>query len=71
MTAADLLAISRYVMPALPLHPAKLGFLFGTRHGVDEFCRETHALWHRHVSTVSPPYEVVKKSPWRRCAALP
>jgi hypothetical protein len=33
MTAADLLAISRYVMPTLPLHPAKLGFLFGTRHG--------------------------------------
>ena len=47
MTAADLLAISRYVMPALPLHPAKLGFLFGTRHGVDEFCRETHVLWQR------------------------
>ncbi|MBD8532968.1 MULTISPECIES: YdcF family protein [unclassified Massilia] len=47
MTAADLLAISRYVMPALPLHPAKLGFLFGTRHGVDEFCRETYGLWQR------------------------
>ena len=47
MTADDLLSISRYVMPALPLRPAQLGFLFGTRHGVDEFCRATHALWQR------------------------
>ena len=47
MTADDLLSISRYVMPALPLHRAKLGFLFGTRHGVDEFCRETLVLWER------------------------
>lgn len=47
MTADDLLSISRYVMPALPLRPAKLGFLFGTRHGIDEFCLETHALWQR------------------------
>ena len=47
MTADDLLAISRYVMPALPLRPAALGFLFGTRHGVEEFCRDTHALWER------------------------
>jgi len=47
MTADDLLAISNYIMPALPLHPAKLGFLFGTRHGVEEFCIETYALWQR------------------------
>ena len=47
MTADDLLAISRYVMPALPLRPATLGFLFGTRHGIDEFCLETYALWQR------------------------
>jgi uncharacterized SAM-binding protein YcdF (DUF218 family) len=47
MTADDLLSISNYVMPILPLRPAKLGFLFGTRHGVEEFCRETHALWQR------------------------
>lgn len=45
MTADDLLRISRYVMPALPAQPSTLGFLFGTRHGVDEFCRDTHALW--------------------------
>ena len=47
MTADDLLAISNYVMPTLPLQPAKLGFLFGTRHGIEEFCVETHALWQR------------------------
>ena len=47
LSAADLLSISRYVMPALPQQAAKLGFLFGTRHGVEEFCRETHALWQR------------------------
>ena len=47
MTVDDLLSISNYVMPTLPLHPAKLGFLFGTRHGIDEFCLETHALWQR------------------------
>jgi uncharacterized SAM-binding protein YcdF (DUF218 family) len=47
MTADDLRSISNYVMPDLPLHPAKLGFLFGTRHGVEEFCRETHLLWQR------------------------
>ncbi|THC41014.1 YdcF family protein [Massilia sp. Mn16-1_5] len=45
MSAADLLSISRYVMPELPQQAAKLGFLFGTRHGVEEFCRETFALW--------------------------
>jgi uncharacterized SAM-binding protein YcdF (DUF218 family) len=47
LSAADLLSISRYVMPELPLRPASLGFLFGTRHGVEEFCRATHALWQR------------------------
>lgn len=47
MSPDDLLSIARYVMPTLPLRPAKLGFLFGTRHGVEEFCLETHALWQR------------------------
>jgi uncharacterized SAM-binding protein YcdF (DUF218 family) len=47
LTAADLQSIARYVMPMLPLRPAKLGFLFGTRHGVEAFCRETHVLWQR------------------------
>ena len=47
MTVDDLLSIASYVMPTVPLRPAKLGFLFGTRHGVEEFCRETCALWQR------------------------
>jgi uncharacterized SAM-binding protein YcdF (DUF218 family) len=47
MTADDLLSIADYVMPTLPLRPATLGFLFGTRHGVEAFCLETHALWQR------------------------
>lgn len=45
MTADDLLRISRYVMPAVPAQPSSLGFLFGTRHGVEEFWQETCALW--------------------------
>ena len=45
MTADDLLRISRYVMTAVPAQPSSLGFLFGTRHGVEEFCQETCALW--------------------------
>lgn len=47
LSAADLLSISRYVMPTLPQQAASLGFLFGTRHGVEEFCVETYALWQR------------------------
>ena len=43
----DLPAIAAYVMPELPLLPSDLGFLFGTRHGVEEFCVATHALWER------------------------
>lgn len=45
MTPAELLSISHYVMPVLPARPSALGFVFGTRHGVAEFCRETCALW--------------------------
>lgn len=43
----DLPAIAAYIMPAVPLLPSDLGFLFGTRHGVEEFCVATHALWKR------------------------
>jgi len=51
MTADDLLRISRYVMPTLPAQPSTLGFLFGTRHGVEEFCLDTHALWQAGMFT--------------------
>ena len=43
----DLTAIAAYVMPEVPLLPSDLGFLFGTRHGVEEFCVATQALWER------------------------
>jgi uncharacterized SAM-binding protein YcdF (DUF218 family) len=43
----DLLAIADYVMPQLEEGRADLGFLFGTRHGVDEFCTAANALWQR------------------------
>jgi len=47
MSRNDLQHIAEYVMPMLPAAPSDLGFLFGTRHGVDEFCEAAHALWQR------------------------
>jgi len=38
--------IGDYMMPAFPPQPSDLGFLFGTRHGVPEFCEAAYALWH-------------------------
>jgi uncharacterized SAM-binding protein YcdF (DUF218 family) len=43
----DLTAIADYVMPQVEEGRADLGFLFGTRHGVEEFCAAAHALWRR------------------------
>lgn len=40
----DLQDIADYMMPAYPPRPSDLGFLFGTRHGVAEFCQATLAL---------------------------
>lgn len=37
--------IADYIMPSFPATPSDLGFLFGTRHGVPEFCEAAHALW--------------------------
>ena len=39
-------AINRYLLVNTEIEPADLGFVFGTRHGVEEFCRETARLWH-------------------------
>ena len=33
------------MMPAFPPQRSNLGFLFGTRHGVPEFCQTTLTLW--------------------------
>jgi uncharacterized SAM-binding protein YcdF (DUF218 family) len=41
----DLQRIADYVMPSFPAIPSDLGFLFGTRHGVPEFCAAAYQLW--------------------------
>lgn len=47
MSPSPLLQISQYVMPEVPLIKCDIAFLFGTRHGVEEFCTETYDLWRR------------------------
>jgi uncharacterized SAM-binding protein YcdF (DUF218 family) len=44
MRQADLDRIAAYMMPAFPASRSDLGFLFGTRHGIPEFCAAAHAL---------------------------
>lgn len=41
----DLRRIGEYVMPSFPACVSDLGFLFGTRHGVPEFCDVARGLW--------------------------
>lgn len=41
----DLQKIADYIMPSFPPSPSDLGFIFGTRHGVPEFCAAAHDLW--------------------------
>jgi uncharacterized SAM-binding protein YcdF (DUF218 family) len=48
-TEHDLVLIADYVMPDVPAHSADIGFLFGTRHGVDEFCSTARTLWERNM----------------------
>ncbi|WP_314442554.1 YdcF family protein [Massilia timonae] len=48
----DLSAIAAYVMPELPLRACDVGLLFGTRHGVEEFCLAAHDLWQRSMFRV-------------------
>jgi uncharacterized SAM-binding protein YcdF (DUF218 family) len=47
MPTYDLPAIADYVMPQVAEGRADLGLLFGTRHGVDEFCGAAYTLWQR------------------------
>lgn len=39
-------AINAYLLVRTEIMPADLGFVFGTRHGIAEFCDETARLWH-------------------------
>lgn len=45
MSLDDLQSIAGYIMPSFPACASDLGFLFGTRHGVPEFCEAAHRLW--------------------------
>jgi len=47
MKSHDLAAVADYVMPQTAEDKADLGLLFGTRHGVEEFCDAAFALWQR------------------------
>lgn len=47
MNISSLQQIGRHVMPGVPLARCDIGFLFGTRHGVEEFCDEAYGLWRR------------------------
>jgi uncharacterized SAM-binding protein YcdF (DUF218 family) len=41
----DLQGIAAYIMPSFPPRVSDLGFLFGTRHGIPEFCEAAYRLW--------------------------
>lgn len=45
MSHDELKRIADYIMPSFPARVSDLGFLFGTRHGVPEFCEAAHGLW--------------------------
>lgn len=46
-THEELAHIAQYVMPDIPEGKANLAIVFGTRHGVHEFCSSAHSLWER------------------------
>jgi uncharacterized SAM-binding protein YcdF (DUF218 family) len=41
----DFQSIAEYIMPSFPACASDVGFLFGTRHGVPEFCQAAYGLW--------------------------
>lgn len=45
MSPDKLRLISEYMMPDVAPAPSDIGFLFGTRHGVEAFCVTAYALW--------------------------
>lgn len=48
-THEELAHIAQYVMPDVPEGKADLAIVFGTRHGVQEFCSSIHSLWEREM----------------------
>lgn len=49
MSPDSLRLISEYMMPEIAPAPSDIGFLFGTRHGVDEFCFTAYSLWQENM----------------------
>ncbi|WP_426176363.1 YdcF family protein [Massilia sp. TWR1-2-2] len=49
MSSDELQRIAAYIMPSLPACASDLGFLFGTRHGVPEFCTVAQRLWQKGI----------------------
>lgn len=45
----ELRLISEYMMPDVAPAPSDIGFMFGTRHGVDEFCVTACSLWQEQM----------------------
>jgi uncharacterized SAM-binding protein YcdF (DUF218 family) len=41
--------IADYVMPHIPEGKSDIALLFGTRHGVEEFCQAAFSLWQRRM----------------------
>jgi uncharacterized SAM-binding protein YcdF (DUF218 family) len=46
LTEQQLADIRDYIMPETPMKAADIALFFGTRHGLDEFYKETMALYH-------------------------
>jgi uncharacterized SAM-binding protein YcdF (DUF218 family) len=45
----EMTQIAEYVMPDIPSGRAEIGLLFGTRHGVEDFCQAAYFLWKRKM----------------------
>lgn len=45
MPPSEFQRIGDYMMPPFPAQPSDIGFLFGTRHGVEQFCEAAWRLW--------------------------
>lgn len=49
MPPDNLRLIAEYMMPDIVPAPSDIGFMFGTRHGVEEFCGTALSLWQRQM----------------------
>ena len=49
MQLEDIERIGDYVMPERPAVRSDLALIFGTRHGVEDFCQAVVTLWHKRM----------------------